>query len=620
MTERIATVYPEDALQGRDDLDVITPETAATLDALFRERVRRSGQRIAYTEYDPATGDWCDYSWADVAAEVRRWQAALVAEGLKKGDRIALRLKNCRHWVIFDQAALGLGLVVVPLYVADRPDNVNYVLEHSDAKLLFVETPEAWWELEKDGAGARSTLQRVVVLDSEVPGATDTRVQSMDRWLRDADADLRGDQSAPDDLASIVYTSGTTGRPKGVMLSHRNMLSNAYSGIRSVVLTPDELLLSLLPLSHTLERTVGYYVPMMAGCRVAYTRSIPDLPEDMLHLRPTGIITVPRIFERAHGRIKARLEQGTAMQRKLFDVAVEVGWNRFEHRQGRAPWRMRLLLWPLLDRLVASKVRNQFGGRLEIAVVGGAPLPPSVSRVFIGLGMTLLQGYGLTESSPSISINTIKRNLPSSIGLPLRDVEVRIGDNDELQARGPNVMMGYWKNDEATRAALGADGWLHTGDQAKIEDGFISIIGRIKDILVMANGEKVPPADMEAAIAEDPLFEQVLVIGEQLPYLAALVVLNASIWEELAQQLGVGHNEKSLSSEAVENVLLERVRKRIQKFPGYARIKRVTATLEPWTVESGALTPTLKLKRRELLARFADAIARMYEGHALYKA
>ncbi len=619
MTERAAMMYPKDALRGRDDLDVIAPETAPTLDALFCERVRRSAGRTAYIEYDHGARQWQSYTWRDIAAQVKRWQAAFESAGLGKGDRVALRLRNCRHWVIVDQAALGLGLVVVPLYVADRPDNVIYVLEHSDAQVLVVEDLETWQELKAAGADQLSELKRVVVLVSDA--GEDPLVKSMDEWLGQENPQLRQGMTAPDDLASIVYTSGTTGRPKGVMLSHKNMLWNAYSGLRSVALQPSELLLSFLPLSHTLERTVGYYVPVMSGCQVAFTRSIPDLAEDLLAIRPTGIITVPRIFERVYGKINAQLEQGPARKRRLFEMAVDVGWKRFEHRQGRGPWRLSFLLWPVLDALVGAKVRKQFGGRLNIAVVGGAPLPPAVSRVFVGLGMTLLQGYGLTESSPSISINTIEQNLPASIGLPLHDVEVRIGEQDELLARGPNIMLGYWKDEEATRNALDEDGWLHTGDQAKIENGFIFIIGRLKDILVLANGEKVPPADLEAAIAEDPLFDQVMVIGEQLPYLSAVVVLNHSVWREMAKQYGVRHDdEQVLYEEAIENALLERARTQIQRFPGYARIRRMVATLEPWTVENGLLTPTLKLKRPQVLEQFSEDIARMYQGHAVFKA
>ncbi len=618
MSVHKATVYPPNALEGRDDIDVITPDAAPTLDALFRERVRRHPDKKAYSEFDPDTGAWQHYTWADTARDVNRWRAALKAEAFGKGDRVAVWLRNCRHWVIFDQAALSLGLVVVPLYMADRPDNLNHVLHHSDAKLLLVESEDAWRELQQ-AEGELPQLKRVVTL-GPVADHKDDLLRSVDDWIA-VEQEIEPEAVRPDDLASIVYTSGTTGRPKGVMLSHRNMLSNAYSGVRSVAVLPTDIVLSFLPLSHTLERTVGYYIPMIAAAAVVYNRSIPELSEDFRTIRPTGIITVPRIFERMYSKLYAELKGGAAWKRWLFDITVDIGWERFEYLQGRGNRQWRFVLWPILDSLVASKVRAQLGGRLRIVVVGGAPLPPSVSRVFIALGLNLLQGYGLTESSPCISINTLEHNRPATIGLPMHGIEVKIGDNDELLARGPNIMMGYWKDEAATEQVLDKDGWLHSGDQAKIdEDGFISIIGRIKEILVLANGEKVPPADMEYAIAEDALFEQSLVIGERMPYLTALVVLNEELWEQEAKRLNINNNDESeLNSEKVEQLLLDRIRQRIHEFPGYARIRKTTATLSPWTVENGLMTPTLKLKRAKILEQYKQDIARMYEGHAVYK-
>ncbi len=615
--EDVARRYPEDALVGRDDLDVITPEAAPTLDALFAERVRRSGAETAYIEYDESRQRWVHYTWADMAREVRRWQAAFERDGLRKGDRVALRLRNCRHWVIFDQAALGLGLVVVPLYVSDRPDNANYVLKNSDAALLLVPNDRTWEEL-RSAAGETPGLKCVVLLSGS---SEDGSARQLEEWLDVAEAgNLAAGRTVPDDLASIVYTSGTTGHPKGVMLSHRNLVSNAYSGLRSVAIGRRDLLLSFLPLSHTLERTVGYYVPLMAGTPVAYNRSLKLLSDDLLAVRPTGVITVPKVFERSYRMIKDRLSTESAVKQWLFDAAIAVGWKRFEYLQGRGPWDLTFLLWPLLDAVVAKRIRDRLGGRLRLAVVGGAPCPPVVARVFIAMGIMILQGYGLTESSPSITINTRRHNRPDTVGLPLHDVEVRLGGNRELLARGPNVMKGYWKDERATRAALDGDGWLHTGDQAEIEDGFIRITGRLKDILVLANGEKIAPADMESAIADDPLFEQVMVVGEQMPYLTALVVLDGKAWAAEAGRLSVDPGDESvLQQPAVESFLVDRVSNLVHDFPGYARIEKVTATLEPWTVESGLLTPTLKLRRSKVWQAFEPRIEKMYEGQDLYR-
>lgn len=615
--ETVARTYPDNALEGRDDLDVITPEEAPTLDAQFAERVRRSGGSTAYIEHDEPSGKWLHYTWEQMAGEVRRWQAAFEREGLKPGDRVALRLRNCRHWVIFDQAALGLGLVVVPLYVADRPDNVNYVLDNSDAVFLLVPDVSDWKELHR-AEGETPKIKRVVVMEGE---PDDDYVKQMDDWLEGAErVELASGVTAPEDMASIVYTSGTTGRPKGVMLSHRNMVANAYSGLRSVAVSPRDLLLSFLPLSHTLERTVGYYVPLMAGAQVAYNRSLKLLSEDLRRIRPTSLITVPKIFERSYGMIKDQLSEAPAVKRWLFQAAVSIGWQRFEYRQGRGPWDVTFLLWPLLDRLVGRTVRDKLGGRLRMAVVGGAPCPPAVSRVFIAMDIPILQGYGLTETSPSLSINTLDRNRPDTVGLPLPDVEIRLGENHELLARGPNVMLGYWKNEEATGEVLDDEGWFRSGDQAEIDDGFVRITGRLKDILVLANGEKIAPADMESAIADDPLFEQVMVVGEQMPYLTALVVLDAEAWKKAASEAGADPDDESaLENEKVEELLLERINGLIHEFPGYARIERVTASLEPWTVEDGLLTPTLKVKRPKVWEAFEEEIKQMYEGEDLYR-
>jgi len=398
-----------------------------------------------------------------------------------------------------------------------------------------------------------------------------------------------------------------------VMLTHWNIMSNVRAGMNSIALNPSDRLISFLPLSHMFERMAGYYLSMMAGCEVVYARSIPELPEDLIEKKPTVLVSVPRIFERVYGKIKAQLAEGPAIKQKLFDKTVEVGWARYEVRQGLVKWQPKLLLWPILDKIVASKVRAKLGGNLRFALSGGAPLPPSVARVFVGLGVDMIQGYGLTESSPVITVNTLEHFRPDSIGLPIKDVEIKIGRNDELLARGPNIMRGYWKNQKATDEAIDKDGWLHTGDQACIKNEFVYITGRIKEIIVLANGEKVPPADMESTIAEDALFEQCMVFGEQKPYLSALVVINQEIWEDVKKQHG--YKFDNLQSPEVEEYLLSRIVAMITGFPGYAQIHKVTAMFEPWTVDNGLATPTMKIKRNKIVENFKENINNMYSGH-----
>ncbi len=600
-------------------VDYIPEEEMQTLPALFTARVSRSPHKMAYRQYDRDKGEWIDYTWEETQQNITLWRNALAQEGLRQGDRVGIRHGNGYNWVLFDMAALSLGLVTVPLYVDDRPDNVAYVINNAGIKLLFLEHDEQWSCLEEhyDELGG---VTRVVVEKGEKTkqfAAVDDRVTSLNRWLREKSSTPVTDlpEIAPDDLATIVYTSGTTGRPKGVMLSHRNITSNIVGGLARIAVYPTDRMVSFLPLSHTLERTVGYYLSIAAGNEVVYARSIEELAEDLVNQQPTLLVSVPRIFERVYGKIKAQLEEGSSIKRSLFNATVDIGWHKFEHEQGRRKWHPKLLLWPLLSHIVASKVQAKLGGKLRFAISGGAPLPPAISRVFIGLGIPLLQGYGLTETSPIISVNTLEFNNPASIGVPLANVEVQIAEQDELLARGPNVMLGYWQNKKATEEVLLPDGWIKTGDQATIRDGAIYITGRLKEIIVLANGEKVPPADMESAIAEDPLFEQSMVIGEQKPYLAAIVVLNEAIWNEIKRSEGKEEAWKSLEYPAVEAYLLERISKQIEHFPGYAQIRKVTAVLEPWTVDNGLATPTMKIKRNKIEEAYAGRIAAMYEGH-----
>ncbi len=599
----------------RGTLDKISAGTVGTLAGLFRERVRRTPDAIAYHHYDESTGRWQDSSWAEMAAVIAQWQAAFAGEGLRPGDRVAILMRNSREWVIFDQAALGSGLVVVPLYLEDRPENTAYMLNDAGVRLLYLCGMEQWERL-MTVHDRLAALVRVVTREPvEVPDG-ETRVSTLAEWLPADPGELLANDDEPDQLATIVYTSGTMGRSKGVMLSHRNILANADSGLEYVPMYREDVLLSFLPLSHTFERTVGYYAPMMAGATVAFARSIPQLAEDLLTIRPTVLISVPRIYERVFNKIMAGLAEKPPFATRLFNLAVDTGWRRFLQCQGRGGWHPTFLLWPFLNKLVAGKIMARLGGRLRVAAAGGAPLPPAIAKVFIGLGLNLLQGYGLTETSPIIACNTAGDNEPASVGIPLRDVEVRIGENDELLTRGPCVMLGYWEKPEATRELIDSEGWLHTGDKAQIKHNHIYITGRLKEIIVLSNGEKMPPADMEMAIALDPLFDQVMVLGDSRPYLCAIIVLNAEQWEILANTLSLDHAEAAaLKSEALEQVVLERLAGRLSEFPGYAQVRHTVCTQQPWSVDNGLITPTMKLKRDRIMVRYADEIAAMYAGH-----
>lgn len=580
----------------------ISPDRAVTLDGLFHERVRRTPDAIAYRYFDDASREWLALSWADMLAGIARWQAALRQENLQPGDRVGIMLRNGPTWVMFDQAALGLGLVTVPIFTSDRPDNVAYLLQDSDAKLLLVEQAERW-EAIRNASEAALPVERIVVIE----GANDELVRPMKSWLPVTGAEFVHVQTNPHHLASIVYTSGTTGRPKGVMLSHRNILANAWNSMRTFDVRASDVFFSFLPLSHMLERTAGYYIPVMAGAEVGFARSFQQLQEDLGIVRPTVLISVPRIYERIHASLRSKLEK-SKLSRRLFELAVDIGYSRFEHTQGRGPWRPSHVLGPLLDLLIGRKLRQRLGGRLRAALAGGAALSPDLSRIFLGLGLPILQGYGLTEASPVISVNRLDHNKPESVGPPIPEVEVKTDTHHVLHTRSEGVMQGYWRNEAATRAVIDAEGWLNTGDIVRIdEDGHITIVGRMKDIIVMSNGEKVPPVDLENAILRDPLFEQVMVVGEGKAYLSTLVVLNRELWNNLSNEAPETHQAQQLA--------LNRIAQQIIEFPAYVRIRRVALLTEPWTVENGLLTPTLKTKRGKVLERYREEYERLYEGY-----
>ncbi|MGJ5065948.1 AMP-dependent synthetase/ligase [Bradyrhizobium oligotrophicum] len=585
-----------------------------TLPELWRWRVAQSPDKPAYRHFDARGGRWASFSWREIDLVVARWRRALAAEGLDRGERIAILMPNGIAHLAMDQAALSLGLVPVPMHAVDNADSIAYILADSGARLLLVDSDARWEEI----AAVREALpelRRIICADRQPAGPTgDPRLVDLDAWLNAAgNAAPSGAQAAiaPHDLAAIVYTSGTTGRPKGVMLSHDNVVSNLKAIHQRLAADTDDVFLSFLPLSHTFERTAGYYYPIAIGACVAYARSVKQLSEDLVEVRPTILISVPRIYERIYSLVMHHRGTANPLERALLDLTIAIGGRRFDAQHGRETSLSAFdrIAWPLLQRLVAAKVLARFGGRLRVAVSGGAPIAEPVVRLFLALGLEVLQGYGMTETSPVVSVNTPDDNDPRTVGRALPGIEVRIGDNDELMVRGPNVMLGYWRRPEETARIKEADGWLHTGDQARIDAGRITITGRIKDILVTSTGEKIAPADLETAILTDPLFEQAIVIGENRPFLAAIVVLNAKGWAEQQARLAA-HGQRGTEAEAAS--LLRHIARAVKAYPSYATPKAVHWTLEPWTIQEGLITPTLKNKRPAIERAFATEIEAIY--------
>ena len=602
-----------------------------TLPQLLAYRAARTPQAEAYRAFDSSRQAWASLTWAQTAERVNTWTQALAAMQLPPAARVAILLPNGLNAMCADQATLATGGVPVPLHAIDNPGSIAYILADCEASMLIVSQAEQWEKIRAVGTPFPA-LRAVVITDDDdafkpTPASIDSpAVGSLAQWLTGAGqtgAPTTGMGPQADDLAAIVYTSGTTGKPKGVMLTHRNVVSDVKAVLERIAPTVDDVFLSFLPLSHTFERTGGYYLPIAAGSCVAYARSVAQLAEDLKTIRPTVLVSVPRIYERIHAKLIEKLSP-TPWKMQLYEAAQNKGWARFcaaqrlpaptpDASSQAAGW-MAALPWPVLQALVAKPLLAQFGGRVRVAVSGGAPLSPTIAKCFLGLGLPLIQGYGMTETAPVVSVNALDDNDPACVGKALPGVEVRIGDNHELQVRGPIVMKGYWKRPEDTARILSPDGWLGTGDQADIVNGRIYIKGRIKEIIVTSTGEKIPPGDLELALLADPLLEQAFVVGENRPFIACVAVLNAGEWQRLAADLGLNPQAAdSLNHPSVHHAVLARIEKNTASFARYAVPRTVHLTLDPWTIENTFMTPTLKLKRNNLMAHFAEAIEGMYQ-------
>jgi long-chain acyl-CoA synthetase len=434
-------------------------------------------------------------------------------------------------------------------------------------------------------------------------------------WLADALSSstkaIREPELAADATATLIYTSGTTGPPKGAMLSHFAILWNCEAATKFIAPLPSDVFLSFLPLAHAFERTLGYYLPMMGGATVAYARSVDTLREDLVIIRPTVLLAVPRIYERIEESIRQETDR-SLVTGALVRLTADIGWQRHEARwrRGPAPGLGRRLLWPLLYGFVARRLLGALGGRLRVAASGGASLPPDTARFLVGLGLPLVEGYGLTEAAPVVTATRLGEILPGSVGQPLHGLDIKLGPRDELLVRTPSVMKGYWQDGTATVAAIDRDGWLRTGDVAEIRDGQVFIKGRLGERLALSTGEKVMASTIEAAIRRDPLFDQVCVIGEGRPCLAAAISLNPKRWASAAAELDVDAKAPNTASAAI----LQRINRLLYDLPRFAQVHAVHLVLEPWTIQQGLVTPTLKIRRQAVEERYASEIAALYEA------
>jgi len=552
----------------------------------------------------------------------------MAARGLRKAgvepqERVAILSENRTGWAISDLAIQAVGAVTVPIYATSTPEQVAYVLHHAEAKLVFVSNRVQYEKLLK----IRERIPRVEMVvsyerflgEKVLPVATLYQLSEISHPLTGDEKmaiEAEIDRIVPDDLITIIYTSGTTGVPKGVMLTQRNMLFDADYGMRKLGgLTEEEVFLSFLPLSHVLERTAGYHAALMAGAHVAFAESVEKVVENILEVQPTVMVSVPRLFEKIYSRIHENVHLMSPVKRKLFHRAVEVG-REYVHRRyiRREPIGLLALRYRLADRLVFRKIRERFGGRLRFFLSGGAPLDKTINEFMWIIGIPTFEGYGLTETSPAVTLNSLEAVRFGAVGTVLEKTEVKTADDGELLIRGPQVMRGYYKNPEATAEIL-AEGWLRTGDIARIdEEGFVYIVDRKKEIIVTAGGKNIAPQPLENELKLDKFISQAFVHGDRKPYLVALLTPNAERLVELAhhENLTYFDLEDLVSHQRVLALYEERIRHLNAKLPSYETIKKFALIPGEFSIDGGELTPTLKLKRKVIYEKYQDRIEKLY--------
>ena len=566
-------------------------------------------------------GTWRDISTDEFVSTVRSLSLGLASIGARRGDRVAILSENRPEWTALDHAALNLGGVIVPIYATLLTDQIRYILDNSQTRVLVVSTA-AQMEKVRPILSSLPELQRLVILDPPA-GALPPRTLAWPELLREGESAHRADprrfeaaRSAltPGDLASILYTSGTTGDPKGVMLTHGNFASNVSATLQIIPFSERDVTLSFLPLTHVFERMVEFAY-LSAGATIAYAESIDAVPQNLLDIRPTVMASVPRLFEKVNARILDTVRASPKIRRAIFALALAVG-KRQAHAMlaGRRAALPVHWLHPLTDHLVFTKVRARLGGRQRFFISGGAPLSPEIAEFFYAAGIRILEGYGLTETSPVVSVNTLDRTRLGTVGPVLPGVEVRIAGDGEILVRGPNLMKGYFRNDEATRESI-VDGWFHTGDIGLLDpDGFLKITDRKKEILKTSGGKMVAPQPIENLLKTDRFISQAVLIGDRRKFISALIVPDLALLESYARHKQIAYKrvEDLLEDPRVLDLYRRRIEAKMAGLPSYETVKKFRLLPRELTPEAGELTPTLKIKRRVIEQKYRDLIESMY--------
>jgi long-chain acyl-CoA synthetase len=591
-------------------------DSCRSLPAMFFDEAGRLGDKpFLWAKRD---GRYQPISWSAAARDVRRLALGIRSLGIRRGERVGLVAENRPGWIIADLAIMSAGAITVPAYVTHTIEDHRHVFANSGARAVIVST-RALSRRVLAAANQVEPLHTVIAIEPAAGQASTVDLFSWDEMLaRGAEqADDTRDlvaTIAPDDIACLIYTSGTGGTPKGVMTSHRNILANCRGAHRvlEVLGLGDEVFLSFLPLSHSYEHTAGMMFPISLGAQIYFAEGADTLAINMLEARPTIMTAVPRLYETLHHRIRLGVERKGGVAHKMFDRAVAIGRKRV---LSQAPSLGERLLDPVLDRVVRAKLRRRFGGRLKAMVSGGAPLNPEIGRFFLALGITLLQGYGQTEAGPVISCNSPARIKIDTVGPPIDGVRVRIAEDGEILVAGDNVMKGYWNDPEATAQAL-EDGWLHTGDVGLIDDdGCLRITDRKRDFIKTSAGEMISPARIEGYLTLEPEIAQVMVFGDRHPYLVAVLVPDPDFVAGYATQDASAADLVALAADPGFTKAVGAAVGRVnQTLSPIERVRRFIIAAEPFTIANGQMTPTLKIKRHVIREVYGRALDALYDG------
>ena len=579
---------------------------------MFEDAVQQYGNKPALA-HKPKGGTYQDISYTELGESVDAFSRGLNALGGEKDDRVAILSENRPEWAITDFGSLKVGAITVPMFSTLTAAQVGYILKDSGAKIICVSTEK---QLEKVSAirDEVPTLEQIIIFDP-IEGETPEGVIQFD-----AVCELAGEESdstaSEDDIATIIYTSGTTGNPKGVMLTHANFISNVEACKSLIDVSETDVLLSFLPLSHVFERLGGHYVPLFSGAQIAYAESTFTVAQNMKEVAPTVMLSVPRLYETMHERILRAVQEGSPVKQKIFHWGVSVGSAVSSAiQQGKNPSAILRLQQGIADKLVFAKLKEATGGKLRFFVSGGAALPQSIAEFFHAAGILILEGYGLTETSPVISMNHPGKWKFGTVGAQVPGIEVQIAEDGEILTRGPHVMKGYFNNDTATAEVIDADGWFHTGDIGIIDaDGFVKITDRKKNIIVLSNGKNVAPQPIESELVRSPFISQVMVIGSERKNLAALIVPNFDALKAWASENGINATDlpAMLQAREVQQHIQSEIRNHLTDFADFEQVRRFTLLDKEFSQEDDEMTPTLKLKRNVIIEKYGDAIDGMY--------